>query len=104
MLGLIRDALCELTTSNTLAEHDTANVVTNIAVNVVTNTDRVLSLLRANPRLTAKAISDFLGITQRQVQRILSALKAENRLKRHGAAKNGYWEVLEEPLLQNDRK
>jgi len=104
MLGLIRDALCELNTSNTLAEHDTANVVTNVAVNVVTNTDRVLSLLRANPRLTAKAISDFLGITQRQVQRILSALKAENRLKRHGAAKNGYWEVLEEPLLQNDRK
>jgi predicted HTH transcriptional regulator len=33
-------------------------------------------------------------VTERQAQRILAKLKAEGKIIRHGANKNGYWEVI----------
>jgi predicted HTH transcriptional regulator len=50
-------------------------------------------LLRQDPNLTAKTIAATLGLTDRQVERILSKLKKESKIVRHGASKNGYWEV-----------
>ena len=89
MLGMIRDALQEI--SMVQNEH---NVVINVAKNVVTNEDKVISLLRQDNSLSASMLAKSLGITQRQAQRILSKLKGEGKLLRHGANKNGYWEVI----------
>ena len=89
MLGMIRDALQEI--SKVQNEH---NVVINVAKNVVTNEDKVISLLKQDNSLSANMLADSLGITQRQAQRILSKLKDEGKLLRHGANKNGYWEVI----------
>lgn len=89
MLGMIRDALQEI--SKVQDEH---NVVINVAKNVVTNEDKVISLLRQDNSLSANMLANSLGITQRQAQRILSKLKGEGKLLRHGANKNGYWEVI----------
>ena len=89
MLGMIRDALQEI--SKVQNEH---NVVINVAKNVVTNEDKVISLLRQDNSLSANMLANSLGITQRQAQRILSKLKDEGKLLRHGANKNGYWEVI----------
>ena len=89
MLGMIRDALQEI--SMVQNEH---NVVINIAKNVVTNEDKVIALLRQDNSLSANMLAKSIGITQRQAQRILSKLKGEGKLSRHGANKNGYWEVI----------
>ena len=90
MLGMICDALQEI--SKAQNEHD---VVINVVKNVVTNEDKVISLLRQDNRLSANMLANSLGITQRQAQRILSKLKEEGKLLRHGANKNGYWEVID---------
>ncbi len=45
--------------------------------------------------MSANTLSASLGITQRQAQRILAELKREGKILRHGANKNGYWEVIE---------
>lgn len=90
MLGMIRDALQEI--SKTQNEQD---VVINVAKNVVTNEDKVLSLLKQDSGLSANMLANSLGITQRQAQRILSKLKDEGKILRHGANKNGYWEVID---------
>lgn len=89
MLGMIRDALKEL--------HENQNKTDglNVALNVVTNEDKLLSMLRRDGRLTSKVLASSLGLTQRQVQRILANLKEEKRIIRHGANKNGYWEVTD---------
>ncbi len=71
------------------------HVVTNVAGNVVTNEDKILSLLRQDGRLNAKVLAASLGLTQRQVQRILTKLKAETKIIRHGTSKNGDWEVMD---------
>ena len=66
----------------------------NVVINVATNEDKVISLLRQDNSLSANMLANSLGITQRQAQRILYKLKGEGKLLRHGANKNGYWEVI----------
>ncbi|MBR2677677.1 MAG: winged helix-turn-helix transcriptional regulator [Solobacterium sp.] len=51
--------------------------------------------MKENGYLKAKEIAKALNLSLRQVQRILARLKKEGRLVRHGASKNGYWEVEE---------
>lgn len=89
MLSMIRDALQEI--SKAQNEQD---VVINVAKNVVTNEDKVLSLLKQDNTLSASMLANSLGITQRQAQRILSKLKEGGKILRHGANKNGYWEII----------
>ena len=89
MLWMIRDALKEV------SENQNRDVVVNVAINVVTNEDKVIALLRQDGKLTAKVLASSLGLTQRQIQRILANLKEANKIIRHGASKNGYWEVTD---------
>ena len=89
MLGMIRDALSDISTTQ-----NEKNVVTNVAINVVTNEDKVLSMLKQDGKMSATMLANSIGITQRQAQRILSKLKDEGKILRHGANKNGYWEVI----------
>ena len=91
MLRMIRDALKELSENRA----SNTNVATNVVVNVVTNEEKILSLLRQDGKLTSKVLAASLGITQRQVQRIIADLKERKLLIRHGASKNGYWEVCD---------
>ena len=90
MLGMIRDALSEISTTQN--END---VVTNVVINVVTNEDKVLSMLKQDGKMSATMLANSIGITQRQAQRILSKLKDKGKILRHGANKNGYWEVID---------
>ncbi len=68
---------------------------TNSTINVVTNKEKIIALLRQDGSMSANTLSASLGITQRQAQRILAELKREGKILRHGANKNGYWEVIE---------
>lgn len=86
MLGMIRDALKEI--SETDSERD-------VAINVVTNEEKIMALLKQDGSMTADMLAISVGITHRQVQRILAKLKEEGRVVRHGANRNGYWEVIE---------
>ncbi len=72
MLGMIRDALSDISTTQ-----NEKNVVTNVAINVVTNEDKVLSMLKQDGKMSATMLANSIGITQRQAQRILSKLKDE---------------------------
>lgn len=56
--------------------------------------ERVLGCLRANRRISAAGIAADLGVSTRQVERILSDLKVAGIIRRVGANRNGYWEVL----------
>lgn len=88
---MIRNALKEIIETNS-----GTNVATNVVVNVVTNEEKIIALLRQDGNMSANMLSISVGITQRQAQRILAKLKDEGRIIRHGANKNGYWEVRRE--------
>lgn len=93
MLRMIRDALKELVDNQNSKSDVSENVVRNVGRNVVTNEDKLLELLREDGHLTAKVLASSLGLTERQVQRMLADLKKADKVVRHGATKNGYWEV-----------
>lgn len=86
MLEIIRDALKDVVNSQSKS--------CDVGTNVGTNEEKVLALLRQDSKLTAKTIASTLGLTNRQVERILSKLKENGKITRHGANKNGYWEVV----------
>ena len=57
--------------------------------------ERVLGYLRADKHITAAKIAKDLGMSARQVERMLADLKAKGIIRREGANRNGYWIVLE---------
>ena len=91
MLEVIRDSLKDVVER----QNGLVNVGINVGINVGTNEEKILALLRLDNRLTAKTLAPTLGLTDRQVERILSKLKTDSKLVRHGANKNGYWEIVE---------
>lgn len=56
--------------------------------------ERILALLKENPRLSAKKLSELLGISSRAVEKQIASLEDKGRLKREGSPKGGHWEVL----------
>ena len=70
------------------------NVGTNVGINVGENERKVLSILTHSPQSTAKDLSEVLGLTLRQCERILASMKQKELIARVGSNKNGHWEVL----------
>lgn len=83
MLEVIRDLLLGLSENGAEQEEIRRNSIE----------DKLLALLRQNERYTAKSLALELGITERQVQRILKGLKDSGTIERIGANRNGKWIV-----------
>lgn len=73
MLNIIKTALIEFKT----------------AEDVGTNEEKILLLLRNDPKLTANRLAEQLALTKRQTERLLVRLKAEGKIQYAGATKNG---------------
>ena len=57
---------------------------------------RVLGYLRTDNRISASRIAADLGISARQIERILADMKACGIIRRVGANKNGHWEIVDD--------
>lgn len=55
---------------------------------------RILELLSQDAQLSAKKISDVIGISSRNIESNIKKLKKCGILIRHGSPKNGYWEII----------
>ena len=56
-------------------------------------TDEILEIIKADPQITMKMISDRTGMTKRQVERALQTLKNRGIITREGSTKSGRWVV-----------
>ncbi|MDD3248087.1 MAG: winged helix-turn-helix domain-containing protein [Methanosarcina sp.] len=56
----------------------------------------MLSLIRENPRISVRELSDKVGISTRKTEENIYKLKKKGFLKRVGPARGGHWEVVEE--------
>lgn len=81
MLNIIKTALIEFKKKE------------DVGVNVGTNEEKILLLLRHDPKLTADRLAEQLALTKRQTERLLARLKAEGKIQRVRATKNGSWHV-----------
>lgn len=86
--GPVRDNVTSNVTVNVRANDG------NVRVNQFDNKSRLLALLSQDSHLSARVLASRLNLSERQVRRILARLKEEKKIMRHGASKNGWWEVL----------
>lgn len=66
----------------------------NVGVNVGVNEQKLLNLISKDSAITAITASEVLSISKRQIERLLSSLKNKGLIRRIGADKGGYWEVV----------
>jgi ATP-dependent DNA helicase RecG len=55
---------------------------------------KILDFLMENPYLSQREVAEKLGISFDTAKEHFSKLKKENRIKRMGGRKNGFWNVL----------
>jgi ATP-dependent DNA helicase RecG len=77
--------------ANGITINDTTNDTTNIAINETQR--KILTLMSDNPMITAKTISESIGITERNVKSNIKTLKEFGLVSREGAKRNGKWVV-----------
>jgi len=56
---------------------------------------KIIELIKANPEITKPELASKIGVSLRSVERNIQELQKRNQLKRVGATKKGYWEVIE---------
>jgi ATP-dependent DNA helicase RecG len=59
------------------------------------SSEKILRVLRENPQVTIASLSETIGITTRAVEKQLSRMKAEGKIRREGPDKGGHWRVKE---------
>lgn len=57
----------------------------------------ILRIMRLRPSVTAAAIAEELGRSQRAIEMQIARLANEGKIRRHGPNKGGFWEVLPAP-------
>lgn len=67
----------------------------NFTINFTESEKKVISLIKANNRITTSELSERLNISRRAVQTIINSLKGKNVLIRFGSRKIGYWRIQE---------
>ena len=92
MLRMLRDTLDEI------RKAQKTDVVNNVADYVVNKTEQnvraILTILEKRPKSSANEIGQLIGLSTRQVQRILAELQAQGKIVRHGSTRSGDWKVL----------
>lgn len=76
-----------------VATETVADVPVNVPVNEVA--DKILMMMRANPKATAQKMASVLGVSDKTIKRHLKTLREQGRLIRVGSDKAGHWEVIE---------
>ena len=64
--------------------------------------EKILMLLRSNPRITQTDIASETGLSRRGVEWNLRELKKNGRIRRIGPDKGGHWEVLPAPAPRKE--
>ncbi|HWR91673.1 MAG TPA: winged helix-turn-helix transcriptional regulator [Desulfobacterales bacterium] len=54
---------------------------------------KILAALKEDGYLTIPDLASMIGVTNRSIERNIKKLQEQNRLRRIGPAKGGYWEV-----------
>ena len=62
--------------------------------NMESTQDKILYLIRENPRITQSMMSNELGFARSTISSNLQKLKEKGIIERIGSDRNGYWKIL----------
>lgn len=58
------------------------------------SSEKILELIKQNPKISAAGIAMEIGISSRGVEKQIKKLREAGIIKRNGADKGGYWEII----------
>lgn len=96
-LGIFRTFMTEMMIrhlTNDIAAFEESIGETAGEVIKLSTTDRIVSLLKENPRHSAKSLAKEIGISAKGVEKQLAKLKSNGIIRRIGPDKGGLWEVM----------
>ena len=92
----IRDEICGVSTQD--IKKDVCAIVLNVeqhgSLIHPSSEERLLALLKTDPRMTIPRMAQQLGLGERQVRRLIASLKEKGKIKREGSNKFGCWIVV----------
>ena len=78
-----------------LGEKVTEKVTKRVTERVTENQSLILKEMGKDNRITAKRLSEIVGISERKIKENIKLLKNKGRVKHIGPAKGGHWEIAE---------
>ena len=69
-------------------------VTVKVIVKVTVNQKKILEAVKKNPHVTLDELSKKIGISRKSIAANVKKLQEAGMLKRNGADKNGYWEIV----------
>ena len=76
------------------ASSDTPNVGDMSETKLTERQKKILNLIKESPTITGKQMSETLSVSQRTIERDLSALQKLGLLKHEGKDNDGAWVIL----------
>lgn len=70
-------------------------VTVKVTAKVTVNQKKILEVVKKNPHVTLDELSKKIGISRKSIAANVKKLQEASMLKRNGADKNGYWEIVE---------
>ena len=67
----------------------------NVGINLTPAQQRLVELIKRQPRLSVREMAERLELSQRQAERVVASLREKNVIWRVGSNKSVYWEVLD---------
>lgn len=94
----LKNRFLRIGAGNDIPTGNGGNVGINVGINLSDTEKTAVAALRDNSKLTAAKLGGILGVSSRQAERIVAALKEKAGLKRVGSRKTGEWRfgVLQE--------
>ena len=96
-LNVFRDFMTETMIrhlTNDIAAFEESIGETTVERVKLSTADRIVSLIKDNPRHSAKSLADAIGISAKGIEKQLAKLKAQGVIRRVGPDKGGIWEVV----------
>ena len=87
MLGLLEATIEEMISSE-------KKVTVKVTQKVTVNQQKILELIKQNPHITQEELTEAVGIARKNIINNMKKLQEAGLLVRHGADKNGWWEVV----------
>jgi predicted HTH transcriptional regulator len=75
--------------------NDVNSDVKNMVNSNADRDDIVLNIIRENPNVTQSELADNLGVSIRTAQRTLDKMIKNGKIRRIGAKRGGYWDIIE---------
>ncbi len=65
-----------------------------VGINLTENQKEIIGYMMENPKISAKRLSELVGISSRKIEENIRKLKEEKIIERVGANRGGYWQLL----------